>query len=144
MGSSKIIMLSGIYLIFGFYIVAFNNADNSMFKSSLKTATLAQEEQFALTGLSLAKTYMGSNASRYTFPTRTFVSGSDTVRYSAAQPVGYPASQTQVTSVASHATVVGGTVKVMREVTQTAVYQFHNGRWKQMRVFTERGYQDSF
>ena len=144
MGSSKIIMLSGVYLIFGFYTVAFNHADESMFKASVKTATLAQEGQLAQTGLSLASGYMANDASRNNFATRTYVSGSDTVRYSATHPAGFPASQTQVVSVASHATVVGGVVKVTRAVTQTAVYQFHNGRWKQARVFTTRNYQDSF
>ena len=144
MGSSKIIMLSGVYLIFGFYIVAFNNADESMYKSSIKTATLVQSEQLAQTGLSLASGYMSNDASHGTFATRTFVSGSDTVRYSATHPASFPASQTQVTSVSSHATVVGGIVKETRVVTQTAVYQYHNGRWKQMRVFTTRNYQDTF
>ena len=144
MGSSRIIMLSGVYLIFGFYIVAFNNADESMFKSSTKTAALALEEQFAQTGLSLASGYMSTDASRSTFATRTFVSGIDTVRYSAARPAGFPASQTQVTSAASHATVTGGAVKESRAVTQTAVYQYHNGRWKQMRVYTSKNYQDTF
>ena len=144
MGSSKIIMLSGVYLIFGFYIVAFNNVDESMFKTSVKASALSVDEQLANTGLSLASSYMSNNAALYTFAERTFVSGIDTVRYAADRPVGFPASQTQVTSVASHATVVGGEVKVSRSVTQTAVYQYHNGRWKQMKVFTEREYQDSF
>ena len=144
MGSSKIIMLSGVYLIFGFYIVAFNNADEMMYKSSIKTATLTQSEQLANSGLSLAKSYMADNSSLYTFPPRTYVSGNDTVSYSAARPVSYPLSQTEVTSVASHTTVVDNEVKVTRTVTQTAVFQFHNGRWKMLRVFTEREYQDSF
>jgi len=144
MGSSKIIMLSGVYLIFGFYIVAFNNADESMYKSSMKTATLAQSEQLANTGLSLARTYMADYSSRDTFEPRTFVSGNDTVSYSAERPVGFPPSQTQVTSVASHTTVVDNEVKVTRMVTQTSVFQFHNGRWKMLRTFTEREYQDSF
>ena len=144
MGSSKIIMLSGIYLIFGFYTAAFNNADESMFKSSMKTATLVQTEQLAQTGLSLASGYMANDASKSSFATRTFVTGNDTVRYSASQPAGFPASQTQVTSVATHTTVVGGIAKVSRTVTETAVYQYHNNRWKQMRVFTTRNYQDTF
>src|SRR5512140_134998 len=105
MGSSKIIMLSGVYLIFGFYTVAFNHADESMFKSSMKAATLVQSEQLAQTGLSLASGFMANDVNHYTFSTRTFVSGNDTVRYSATRPASFPASQTQVTSVASHSTV---------------------------------------
>ena len=144
MGSSRIIMLSGVYLIFGFYTIAFNNADESMFKSSMKSATLSGSEQLAQTGLSLASGYMANDFSKINFATRTFVTGTDTVKYSATHPVSLPASQTQVTSTASHTTVVGGVVKDSRTVTQTAVYQFHNGRWKQMRVFTTKSYQDSF
>ena len=144
MGSSKIIMLSGVYLIFGFYTIAFNNADESMFKSSVKCSALSQEELLAQTGLSLAGGYMGNTSGRSSYATRTFVSGIDTVKYSATVPAGFPASQTQVTSTASHTTVVGGVAKVTRTVTETAVFQYHNGRWKQMRVFTTRSYNDSF
>jgi len=115
-----------------------------MYKSAMKTATLAQSEQLANTGLSLAKTYMADYSSRYTFEPRMFVSGNDTVRYSAARPSGFLPSQTQVISVASHTTVVDNEVKVTRIVTQTSVFQFHNGRWKMLRTFTEREYQDSF
>jgi hypothetical protein len=144
MGSSKLIMLSGVYLIFGFYTVAFNNVDGSMFSSSLKTATLAQSEQMSQTGLSLAAGYMANQAGRNTFAAKTFISGNDTIRYSATRPAGLPPSQTQVTSVASHTTIVRGKVKNKITVTQKAVYQFHKGRWKQMRMFTTRAYQDSF
>ena len=144
MGSSRIIMLSGVYLIFGFYTIAFNNADESMYKTSVKSATLAVSEQLAQSGLSLASGYMANDFSKISFATRTFVTAGDTVKYTATHPASLPASQTQVTSTASHATVVGGVVKESRTVTQTAVYQFHNGRWKQMRVYNSKNYQDSF
>ncbi len=148
MGSSKTIILAGIYLIFGFYVQSFNSVDETMFKTSLKTATLAQSEQLAQTGLSLAKSYMGGNSLRSSFPTRTFVSGKDTVRYSAATSPSLPLSQTMVTSTASHYTTIVddgvSEIKVRRIVTTTAVFQFHSGRWKQVRVFTSRDYQDRF
>lgn len=148
MGSSKIIMLSGVYLIFGFYTIAFNRADEMMFKTSVKSAALGQTEQLSLTGLALAKGYMGGNSGRDSYPWRTFVSGIDTVKYSATQPAGFPSSQTQVTSIATHTTTVttasGPVVTVRRQVTQTAVFQFNKGRWKQMRVYTESDYQDTF
>jgi hypothetical protein len=148
MGSSKTIMLAGIYLIFGFYVKSFNSVDETMFKTSMKTATLAQSEQLSQTGLSLAKTYMNNTFSRANFPTRTFVSAKDTVKYSAATSASLPASQTMVTSTASHYTTVtvGGVseIKVRRIVTTNAVFQYHNGRWKQVRVFTTRDYQDNF
>ena len=146
MGSSKIIMLSGIYLIFGFYIKAYNNVDEMMFKSSVNAASMSQTEQLAQTGVTLAKSFMGGSATR-TLATKTFVSGLDTVRYSAA-PGSLPASQTLVTSVASHYTTIDvdgvPTIKVVRKVTQTALMQYHNSRWKQVRIFTTRSYQDSF
>lgn len=148
MGTSRVILLSGIYLIFGFYIEAFSNLDETMFKSTVRTATMSQSEELAATGLSLAKGYMADQSSRYVFGTRTYVNGKDTVRYSASRPAGYPASQTLVTSTASHYTTVTlsgvSTVKVVRTVTQSAVFQYHNNRWKQVRVFTSRYYNDSF
>ncbi len=148
MGTSKVILLSGVYLIFGFYIEAFTNVDETMYKSTIRTATLSQSEELAATGLALAKGYMADQSSRYVFATKTYVNGKDTVRYSASRPAGYPTSQTLVTSTASHYTTVteGGvpTIKVRRQVVQSAVFQYHNNRWKQVRVFTSRTYQDSF
>lgn len=146
MGSSKIIMLSGIYLIFGFYIAAFNNVDEMVFKASVKAASMAQTEQMAQSGVALAKSFMGASPSQ-TLSTKTFVSGLDTVRYSAA-PGLLPASQTLITSVATHYTTINEngtpTIKVVRKVTQTALMQYHNSRWKQLKTYTTRSYQDTF
>lgn len=137
-----------MYLIFGFYIEAFNHVDETMFKSTVRTAALSQSEELAATGLSLAKGYMADQSSRYVFATRTYVNGKDTVRYSASRPGGYPSSQTLVTSTASHYTTVMidgvPTIKVRRQVTQSAVFQYHNNRWKQVRVYTARAYEDNF
>ena len=147
MGSSKIIMLSGIYLIFGFYIKSYNNVDEMVFKTALKSATMAQTEQLAQTGVTLAKSYLGGSATR-TFTTRTFVSGNDTVKYSASSVGVASSSQTMVTSTASHYTTItvngAPQIKVVRRVIQTALMQYHNSRWKQIRVYTTRDYQDNF
>ncbi len=146
MGSSKIIMLSGIYLIFGFYIKAYHNVDEMVFKASVKAASMAQTEQLAQTGVTLAKSFLGGSATS-SLSTQTFVSGLDTVRYS-ANPGSLPASQTLVTSVASHYTTIDvdgiPTIKVVRKVTQTALMQYHNSRWKQLKIYTTRSYQDNF
>jgi hypothetical protein len=146
MGSSKIIMLSGIYLIFGFYIKAYHNVDEMVFKASVKAASMAQTEQLAQTGVTLAKSFLGGSATR-SLATQTFVSGLDTVRYSAV-PGSLPSSQTMVTSVASHYTTIDvdgvPTIKVVRKVTQTALMQYHNSRWKQLKIYTTRSYQDNF
>ena len=148
MGTSRVILLSGVYLIFGFYIEAFSNVDETMFKSTVRTATMSQSEELAATGLSLAKGYMADQSSRYVFATRTYVNGKDTVRYSASRPAGFPSSQTLVTSTASHYTTVNESgvniVKVARSVTQAAIFQYHNNRWKQVRVYTSRSYSDMF
>ncbi|MFZ4621725.1 MAG: hypothetical protein ACOYNS_14285 [Bacteroidota bacterium] len=147
MGSSKIIMLSGIYLIFGFYIKSYNNVDEAVYKISLKSATMAQAEQLAETGITLAKSYLGGSAAN-TFGPKTFISGNDTVQYSASSLGVASPSQTMVTSTASHYTTVmvagSPTVKVVRRVVQTALMQYHNARWKQIRIYTTRNYQDTF
>ncbi len=143
MGSSRMIMISGVYLIFGFYIASLNRMDNVLYSSSVKTASLVQSEQASRTGLAKALNYMGTNSALFSFATRTVVVNGDTVRYSASRPAGFPASQTLVTSTASFTGVADGSVLNRRTTTMKAVYQYHNGRWKVMRIFTENSYQDA-
>ena len=75
MGSSKIIMLSGVYMILGMYSVSFDTAHQSNFDLASKTAISIQAEQIARTGISLAMTRMGGNSSIHTFSSSVSVLG---------------------------------------------------------------------
>jgi predicted RNA methylase len=128
MGTSKIIMLSGVYVILGVYLINFNSADNTMLDSALSTASTAQAEQLARTGLSLALVYMADNASTNSFSEKSLSTMGGTVAYSASRPAAFPASQSQVVSV--------GTVNG-KQITMTAVFHYYGGRWKIARIFTQ-------
>lgn len=128
MGSSKIIMLSGVYLILGFYTLSFNRVDEANFSTANSTASQMQAEQLARTGLSFALTYMADNSSINSFATRTFsTSNGGTITYSADRPSSFPLTQSQIVAV--------GTFNG-KQVTMTAVFHYYGGRWKIARIHT--------
>ena len=125
MGSSKIIMLSGIYLILGFYTVGFGVADESNFALASQVATQVQAEQIARTGLSLAMTKVGGTNSvgnrTYSELTASVMNGS--VKYKAD---ALSSTQSQITSTG---TFNGKTVVVK------AVFVYYNSRWRVSRLY---------
>ena len=128
MGTSKIIMLSGVYVILGVYVINFNSVDTTILDSALSTASTAQAEQLARTGLSLALAYMADNSATYSFSERSLSTMGGSVTYSADRPASLPASQSQVVAV--------GTFNG-KQITMTAVFQYYGGRWKIARIYTE-------
>jgi hypothetical protein len=125
MGTSKIVMLSGIYLILGMYTVSFTSADRNNSSISESVANSIQAEQIARTGISLAMTKMGasSSTSSYTNQNASVMNGS--VVYSASQS-GLPATQSQVTSTG---TFSGKTITIK------AVFSYDRNRWRVIRMY---------
>ena len=122
MGSSKIIMLSGVYMILGMYTVSFDAAHQSNFDLAAKTATSIQAEQIARTGISLAMTKMGGNSSIYSYSDVSASVMGGSVVYSATGT----SSQSQVTSTATYN---GKTIVVK------AVFTFYHNRWRISRLY---------
>ncbi len=129
MGTSKIVMLSGVYLILGMYSLSFTAADRTNSAISESIANSVQAEQIARTGISLAMTKMGginsSSTREYGNQQASFLNGS--VVYSASQS-GLPASQSQVTSTGS---IAGKTVTIK------AVFSYERNRWRVIRMFVQ-------
>ena len=125
MGTSKIVMLSGVYLILGMYTVSFTAADRNNSTIAESVANSIQAEQIARTGISLAMTKMGASfaTSSYTNQNASVMNGS--VVYSASQS-GLPTSQSQVTSTATFA---GKTVTIK------AVFSYDRNRWRVIRMY---------
>ncbi len=125
MGTSKIVMLSGIYLILGMYTVGFTSADRNNSSIAESVANSIQAEQIARTGISLAMTKMGGSfaISSYANQNASVMNGS--VVYSASQ-AGLPATQSQVTSTATFA---GKTVTIK------AVFSYDRNRWRVIRMY---------
>jgi hypothetical protein len=122
MGSSKIIMLSGLYVMLGMYSVSFDVAHQSNFDLAAKTATAIQAEQIARTGISLAMTKMGGNSSIYSYSDVSASVLGGTVVYSATGT----SSQSQITSTATYN---GKTIVVK------ATFSFYHNRWRISRLF---------
>ncbi|MBI2429073.1 MAG: hypothetical protein HYV29_09815 [Ignavibacteriales bacterium] len=128
MGTSKIVMLSGVYVILGFYTISFNRADETNFSNALNATSTAQAEQLAQTGVSLALAYMADNASLYSFSTRSLSTMGGTVAYASSRPASFSATQSEVRAT--------GTFNG-KQVVMTAVFHYYGGRWKVLRVYTE-------
>jgi hypothetical protein len=128
MGSSKIIVLSGVYLMLGFYTLSFNAADESNFSTALVVASETQAEQLAKTGVSLALQKFANNLTIYSIAPTSVSTMGGTITYSASKPASFPWNQTQV--------VAFGTYEGKR-IKSTAVFHQYGGRWKLLRVVTE-------
>ncbi|MCK9407499.1 MAG: hypothetical protein WCX28_13485 [Bacteriovoracaceae bacterium] len=121
MGSSKIIMLSGVYLILGFYTVSFYQAERTNSITVEAVANTVQAEQLARTGISLALSKMGDKYSTPNFSENVTMSGG-TIEYSAVR-LG---SQSTITSTATFNS---------REISMTALFTFDRGRWRITRIY---------
>jgi len=128
MGTSKVILLSGIYLVLGFYTVSFTAADEANYTNALTVATQSQAEQLSKTGVSLALQRFAANLAMTSIGTTTVTTMGGTVVYSASQPVSFPATQTQVISTGTYNGVT---------VQTTAVFHQYGGRWKVLRVYSK-------
>jgi hypothetical protein len=125
MGTSKIIMLSGIYMILGMYTVSFNSADGASFDLAAKTATTVQAEQIARTGISLALAKMANTPSSATSNTINVSVMGGTVNCTV--PAFNSGSQYLITSTG----IFNG-----KNVVVKAVFVYTNNRWRVNRIYT--------
>lgn len=124
MGSSKVIMLSGIYLIVGFYTVGFHQADRTNSTAAEAVGNSVQAAQLARTGISMALEKMGSNSSIASFASESVTMTDGEVTYRA---VSISATQSHITSMA----LFNG-----RTITMTAVFSYDRGRWRMIKSYT--------
>lgn len=117
MGSSKIIMLSGVYLILGYYLVGFYQVERTNSHTVEAVANSVQAEQLARTGVNLSMTRLGEHLGSKSFSTQNASMSGGSISYVATAMSG------NYSKVTSTATFNG------RTITITAV-MFHNGdRW---------------
>lgn len=128
MGTSKILLLTGVYAILGVYTVNFSSADQANFSRALEVSSTLQSEQLATAGVSIALTELGSDASKSSISMRRVTMLGGTVTISAERPVSYPATLTQVVSTGLFNN---------EQVRITSVMQYNGGRWKVLRTFTQ-------
>lgn len=128
MGTSKILLLTGVYAILGVYTVNFSGVDQANYSRALEVSSTLQSEQLATAGVSIALTELGSDASKSSISTRRVTMLGGTVTISAERPLSYPATLTQVVSTGLFNN---------EQVRITSVMQYNGGRWKVLRTFTQ-------
>jgi hypothetical protein len=133
MGTSKITLISGVYIILGLYTLSFNTADEATSKIAYTAGNKAQAEQLARTGVYLAqlKLYNYSPSTWYQYPytyfgtqNRSTMGGS--VSYSAAIQPSLASNERQI--------VATGTIGTT-QVTAKVIVQYDKGRWRTVRSY---------
>ena len=128
MGTSKITLLSGTYIILGLYMFGFNSVDETTNSLAYTAAERTQSEQLARSGVMLALLYMGSNSSITSFSPRSQSTMGGTVTYSASNPATLSSSERLITSRG----VINST-----QMETTAVVQYKDGRWQIERMYMQ-------
>jgi hypothetical protein len=128
MGTSKIVMGAGVYIIIGLYAMGFNAADLSVYNAAKSEAFHDQARQIAYTGMRFAIGDMGSNSAP-SFPSGTVNLISGSVTYTGDRPAGLAASQVRVTS--------RGTYNGF-QVTIVAILQYNGVKWTVQRVYQQQ------
>lgn len=126
MGTSKLTMISGLYVILGFYVSAFNSADEATSTIASNAAMTAQTEQLAQTGVSMALLSMANNSSIENLNERSLSTMGGRVTFSANHPATLSSSERLITSRG----VISST-----QVEATAVIHFDKGRWRIERIY---------
>ncbi len=125
MGTSKIVMLCGVYLVLGMYTLSFSVAGKTNSEIASGVASSVQAEQLARTGISVGMTKMGTDSLMFSYEDQNFSILNGTIVYSASQS-GLPASQSHITSTG----IFNG-----KSITITALCSFDRGRWRIVRMF---------
>ena len=127
MGTSKIVMGAGVYVIIGLYALGFSTADQAVYNVSQSQAFHDQAGQIAQTGIKFAIGDMGSNSAA-AFPASTVNLISGSVTYTGDRPAGFSATQVRVISQ--------GTYNGF-QVTVVAVLQHNGVKWVMQRLYRQ-------
>ena len=127
MGTSKIVMGAGVYVIIGLYALGFSSANQAVYTTAKSEALHDQARQIAYVGARFALGDMGSNSSP-AFPSGTVNLIGGTVTYSGDRPAGLAASQVRVTS--------NGTYNGY-QVTVVSILYYNGVKWTVQRVYQQ-------
>lgn len=127
MGTSKIVMGAGVYIIIGMYALGFRAADQAVYTVAKSEAFHDQARQIANVGTKFAVGDMGSNSAP-AFPSGTVSLIGGTVTYTGDRPAGLTASQVRVTS--------SGTYNGY-QVTVVAILSYNGVKWIIQRVYQQ-------
>jgi hypothetical protein len=125
MGTSKIVMGAGVYVIIGLYALGFNAADQAVYNVGRSEAFHDQARQIAYVGMRFSMGDMGSNSSP-AIPSGAVNLIGGSVTYTGDRPASLATSQVRVTSVGTYN---GYTVTIV------AILQYNGVKWVTQRVY---------
>jgi hypothetical protein len=128
MGTSKVILASGMFVIIGMYSLAFRTADNASFTVAQAQAFRNQATQIALAGVRFASVDLGNRESPGVLPSGTVNLMGGSTTYVTDRPAGYPVTQVRVTSTGNY----GG-----HSITTVAVMNWSSLRWTITRTYAQ-------
>lgn len=127
MGTTKIVMGAGVYVIIGLYALGFSSADQAVYAVAKSEAFHDQARQIAYSGMRFALGDMGSNSAP-AFPSGTVGLIGGSVTYAGDRPAGLTASQVRVTS--------RGTFNGY-QVTVVAILFYNGIKWTVQKVYQQ-------
>ena len=127
MGTSKVVIGLGAYVMIGMYALLFISTDHAIYNVAQSQAFHDQARQISNAGVKFALGDAGGNSSA-AFPSSTVNFNGGSVTYVADQPVGLSGTQMRVTST--------GTYNGF-QVTMIAVLQYNGVKWTLQRIYQQ-------
>jgi hypothetical protein len=127
MGTSKVIIGLGTYVMIGMYALLFTSTDQAIYNVAQSQAFHDNARQIATSGVKFAMGDVGGNASA-SLPSSTVSFNGGSVTYVADQPAGLSGTQMRVTST--------GTYNGF-QVTMVAILQYNGVKWTLQRIYQQ-------
>jgi len=125
LGTSKVIIGLGAYVMIGMYTLLFTSTDQAIYGVAQSQAYHDDARQISNSGVKFALGEVGGNSAAG-FPSSTISFNGGSVTYTADRPAGLSSSQMRVTST--------GTYNQF-QVTMVAILQYNGVKWTLQRIY---------
>ena len=127
MGTSKVIVGLGTYVMIGMYALLFTSTDQSIYNVAQNQAYHDVARQISNAGVKFALGDIGGNSGAG-FPSSTVSFNGGSVAYTGSRPAGLTGTQMQITST--------GTYNGF-QVTMVAIVQYNGVKWTLQRIYQQ-------
>jgi len=127
MGTSKVIIGLGAYVMIGMYALLFTSTDQAIYNVAQSQAFHDDARQISTAGVKFALGDVGGNSAAG-FPSSTVSFNSGSVTYVGDRPTGLTGTQMRVTST--------GTYNGF-QVTMVAILQYNGVKWTLQRIYQQ-------
>ena len=127
MGTSKVIIGLGAYVMIGMYALLFTSTDQAIYNVAQSQAFHDGARQISNAGVKFALGDIGGNSGAG-FPSSTVSFNGGSVTYSGSRPAGLTGTQMQITSIGTYNNF---------QVTMIAVLQYNGVKWTLQRIYQQ-------